>query len=114
NPSLDDRGRIAESGRHYADHGVGLGIQSNGAREHSAGSIEPALPQTVTDDDGARRAWTVLLGTKDSSQGRRNAERVEQIRRARTGVNPLRGGGFRAAGHIEAGVTDARDLLERS
>src|SRR5206468_11733083 len=91
--------------RHHADHRerrvVEVGLGGELSTDDTRVATKLGLPEAIAENDGARRAWTVVLSGERPTDDRGDAERREQIRAHRRTVEPARLSGV-----------DQRDLVE--
>ena len=81
---------VGEAARHHAHDVVVLTIQADLAIQDIARPAEPALPQTVADDDHGSRSVLVLLASEWPAQQRLDAEGREQTPRADGALDSFR------------------------
>src|SRR5688572_21318624 len=72
---------VAERRRHDADDGIGPIVQRDWLSDRVGHAAENAEPQPVTDDRDRRCARYAFLRQESASQGRRDADHLEEVRR---------------------------------
>src|SRR6476620_9951372 len=80
--------------RHYADHRerrvVEVGLGGELSTDDARIAAELRLPEAVAENDGSRRAGTIVLGGEGPADDRGDTESREQIRAHRRTVEPAR------------------------